>query len=389
MLSVVKRVLAKRALATAATIAIVGAFAGLSSSPAGATPFPNVQCHGTLNGTPLPDSLIGTQNLNFTVDAPVQANAGSQFTITIKGGSATLPSTNGPFTINNFTDLSSTISIAGGTFVTNSAHASGVATINGTPISPPGTVTFPDAHTMTSSSPGPIVPGTLVTPDITVKVNAGAAGSTVSVSAVGISTTAHLTVGAAVVNCPVPQPAVIATTSVVTPPPPGAPNANPDKATTDEGKAVTIDVLKNDTPNSAGPIDDSSLKVITAPKHGTAVVNTDNTITYTPDAGFSGADSFVYHICTQIPVVTTTTGPVDVAAVQPCASAAVAITVVASTPVTTAGSTAAATTTTVAPAELPRTGSTSMPLVFLGFGLFVSGLAAVGLAKSRRRSAAN
>ena len=35
---------------------------------------------------------------------------------------------------------------------------------------------------------------------------------------------------------------------------------------------------------------------MTTPANGTAEINTDKTITYTPDAGFSGSDSFRYTI---------------------------------------------------------------------------------------------
>jgi plastocyanin len=41
----------------------------------------------------------------------------------------------------------------------------------------------------------------------------------------------------------------------------------------------------------------SSLAVTTAPKQGTAVVNNDGTITYTPSAYFVGTDSLVYQVC--------------------------------------------------------------------------------------------
>jgi LPXTG-motif cell wall-anchored protein len=43
--------------------------------------------------------------------------------------------------------------------------------------------------------------------------------------------------------------------------------------------------------------------------------------------------------------------------------------------------------TTAAPAQLPHTGSSSGPLALFGFGLLVSGLAAIGYARSRRRTA--
>ncbi|MDJ0714467.1 MAG: DUF4114 domain-containing protein [Prochloraceae cyanobacterium] len=63
-----------------------------------------------------------------------------------------------------------------------------------------------------------------------------------------------------------------------------------DLVTTKADTAIDINVLGND-------ITSSGLKPVglpEAPKYGTATINQDNTITYTPDAGFSGTDVFVY-----------------------------------------------------------------------------------------------
>ena len=72
-----------------------------------------------------------------------------------------------------------------------------------------------------------------------------------------------------------------------------APVAADDTATTPEGTAVTIPVLANDT-----DVDGDSLSVsdVSDPENGTAVINPDNTVTYTPAAGFHGLDSFVYTV---------------------------------------------------------------------------------------------
>ncbi|MBE2197677.1 MAG: tandem-95 repeat protein [Anaerolinea sp.] len=72
-----------------------------------------------------------------------------------------------------------------------------------------------------------------------------------------------------------------------------APVANDDSATTAEDTAVIIDVLVNDS-----DIDGDSLTVIsvTPPSHGSAVINPDNTITYTPAANFYGSDMFTYMV---------------------------------------------------------------------------------------------
>ncbi len=71
------------------------------------------------------------------------------------------------------------------------------------------------------------------------------------------------------------------------------PDAVDDNATTFINTAQKINVLAND----AG-LDDGfgSLIIFANPAHGIVVVNPDRTITYTPDAGFSGTDNFSYLI---------------------------------------------------------------------------------------------
>jgi VCBS repeat-containing protein len=71
------------------------------------------------------------------------------------------------------------------------------------------------------------------------------------------------------------------------------PVAVDDSATTAEDTAVTITVLDDDSDP-----DDTLLTVsgVSDPPNGTAVVNPDNTITYTPDLNFSGADTFTYTV---------------------------------------------------------------------------------------------
>jgi CshA-type fibril repeat protein/VCBS repeat-containing protein len=73
-----------------------------------------------------------------------------------------------------------------------------------------------------------------------------------------------------------------------------APVAANDSATTEEDTPVTIDVLAND----ADPNADDTLSVtsVGSPANGTASINPDGTITYTPNAGFFGTDSFTYTV---------------------------------------------------------------------------------------------
>ena len=73
-----------------------------------------------------------------------------------------------------------------------------------------------------------------------------------------------------------------------------APSAVDDTVTTPEGTSVTILILGNDD-----DIDGDTLTtVITSngPSNGSVVVNPDGTITYKPDVGFNGTDTFVYTV---------------------------------------------------------------------------------------------
>ena len=71
------------------------------------------------------------------------------------------------------------------------------------------------------------------------------------------------------------------------------PFANADSATTSMNNPVTVDVLANDTGLADAPV---TVTLISAPSHGTAVVNADQTIRYTPATDFAGADTLNYQV---------------------------------------------------------------------------------------------
>ncbi len=73
-----------------------------------------------------------------------------------------------------------------------------------------------------------------------------------------------------------------------------APLANDDQHSTLADTPVTIDVLANDYDADGDPC---ILDSVTQGAHGTVVVNGDNTVTYTPEAGFTGVDVFSYVVC--------------------------------------------------------------------------------------------
>ncbi len=91
--------------------------------------------------------------------------------------------------------------------------------------------------------------------------------------AAGLTDTATVTVSVAPVNDP--------------------PDAINDSATANEGGSVAIVVLANDT-----DLEGNALTVTAAstPAHGTATINGNGTITYTPAPNYTGSDSFTYTI---------------------------------------------------------------------------------------------
>ncbi|MEM9816029.1 MAG: Ig-like domain-containing protein, partial [Cyanobacteria bacterium P01_D01_bin.6] len=84
-----------------------------------------------------------------------------------------------------------------------------------------------------------------------------------------------------------------ATVSLTVNPVNDAPVAADDSANTDQDTAVTVNVLSNDS-----DIDGDALNVAAVgdAANGTVVLNGDGTVTYTPNAGFSGNDSFTYEL---------------------------------------------------------------------------------------------
>jgi VCBS repeat-containing protein len=84
-----------------------------------------------------------------------------------------------------------------------------------------------------------------------------------------------------------------ATVSITVTPVNDPPVALDDSATTTEGTPVTVDVLANDSDPDGDPL---TVTNVTDSSHGSAVINPDQTVTYTPELGFIGTDAFSYTI---------------------------------------------------------------------------------------------
>ncbi|HEX2937061.1 MAG TPA: Ig-like domain-containing protein, partial [Bacteroidales bacterium] len=72
------------------------------------------------------------------------------------------------------------------------------------------------------------------------------------------------------------------------------PSLNNDAYSGNEGSVATVYVLANDAGLGDGGI---TVSILADGKHGTAVVNPDKTITYTPAGGFFGKDTITYQVC--------------------------------------------------------------------------------------------
>lgn len=95
-------------------------------------------------------------------------------------------------------------------------------------------------------------------------------------------------------------------------PTPVPPVANNDTASTNEDTSVAIAVLANDT-TSVGTLQVVNL---TQPANGTAVLNSNGTIAYTPNANYNGSGSFTYRVnngrdTSNIATVSITVAPVN------------------------------------------------------------------------------
>jgi Bacterial Ig domain len=77
------------------------------------------------------------------------------------------------------------------------------------------------------------------------------------------------------------------------------PVANGDNASLAQNGSRTLAVLANDVAAAGTALDPASVAVATAPLHGTARVNADGTITYTPVQGWFGNDAFTYTVRNQ------------------------------------------------------------------------------------------
>jgi len=66
---------------------------------------------------------------------------------------------------------------------------------------------------------------------------------------------------------------------------------------TDPNTPVVISVLNNDIKTDEDSLSLCPDAIVMTPSNGSVIVNQDGTITYTPNQGYTGIDSFIYQIC--------------------------------------------------------------------------------------------
>ncbi len=87
-----------------------------------------------------------------------------------------------------------------------------------------------------------------------------------------------------------------ATVTVIVSPVNAPPVAEDDSVTTNKDTPTVIAVLANDS-DVDGSLDPATVSIVSGPDNGSVSVDlVSGDVTYTPDAGFSGADSFVYAV---------------------------------------------------------------------------------------------
>ena len=73
------------------------------------------------------------------------------------------------------------------------------------------------------------------------------------------------------------------------------PVANDDPATTNQDTAITINVVSNDN-DPDGSIDETTVAIVSGVSNGSTTNNLNGTVSYTPNSGFAGTDSFIYTV---------------------------------------------------------------------------------------------
>ena len=272
---------------------------------------------GSTGGAVPPEKLFNLPITVAAVGGPTEVNAGSTFNGTAASVAVPIPEFvdtgitglgigidgNGVVPVHAAANITETIQVVGAASVGTPSFAGG-GNVVGATVTKIGSdkikVVFPGTKT-TSSSDFPLppantqtitgdeheftAPSTFTTPSLKIPVTAGAAGTKVQFKLVSSTNPHSSDFGNFQIDSDVdafgtgdhipirafcdPNGQLLGKVQVVSPPPPGAPDAVADVATTDQGAAVNVDVTANDTANAVLAINEDSLAVTKSAAHGT------------------------------------------------------------------------------------------------------------------------
>ncbi len=243
---------------------------------------------------------VGLNSLNTYSVSPVAG--ATSYTWTVPGGWSGVSTTN--TLVVRVDQNSGSISV-----VANSATCSGPART----LAISTTSLTPDINATNTNVPvsGNLNSNDLVPTGSTYGQPSPIAGATITVSASGTYTFTSSIPGKYVFNIPVCAPGQT-TNCPTTPleitvldpiPATDRPVANNDIASVTSGVPSVVNILANDAEgNPGGSLNPASVTITSNPAHGSVVVNSDGTITFTPAAGYVGTDQVTYQVCdTSVP----------------------------------------------------------------------------------------
>jgi gliding motility-associated-like protein len=295
-----------------------------STDPSGNTVTNNASVTVSVPVSPVANADVATTGVGLPVTIPILANdnpGNSTFNfstvqiVTPPSHGTVVPNSDGTVTYTPASGYSGTDAF---TYKVQDAYgySTNIAAVTVTVI-PPGTVSLTKSgvvsgntviYTFTVTNTGPVTLKAITITDaklgltnavVPIPTGGLAAGATATYTSTYTLTQADRDAGSVVNNATVsskdPSGNIVTNTASVTTAVPPSPVAVNVTTITLTGQPVTIPVVKDGNPGNS-TFDPTSIQITTQPAHGTLTINPDGTITYTPNVGYSGPDSFSYRL---------------------------------------------------------------------------------------------